>query len=473
LADAALMRLEAKRAKGPAGLLVPDDGPVAEPPPSAEPREIEIKAGEPEKPRKAERPEKRDDVAARLEAALKGHLENVATALAATRAAAPPKPSEPSPGRSIYAPGSEAARLAEPDLHLPPATPLEMEPLDPPPAPPPSFRDEVEVDEYDEDDAEFGHSPLAWMSGEDDGDDEPIPALIRRPRPEPEPVAHLPPLVEPPQGISARTIAVAALFGLAAGVGAIAAYQFAVAPVASSPVAIAASQPAVDTSKIIKIDSDRVPQAATEAADAAEAPGQVAPVRAAATARPTAPAVAAVDAVTAPPAPAPLAPPKPAEDVAAAEPAADAVPPALRKTGAPEDPVAAADAAPGDTEPFVATASIRPAPPKRPAADPQVLAYAPTPAPNDPVGRSFFGKDDGNDDSAAAKKSASARIPAPSPGKAKVVMAVNMRAKPDNDAPSVKILGAGSRVQVVKCDGWCEVVAGGKRGYIFKKFLDN
>ena len=52
-------------------------------------------------------------------------------------------------------------------------------------------------------------------------------------------------------------------------------------------------------------------------------------------------------------------------------------------------------------------------------------------------------------------------------------MAVNMRAKPDNDAPSVKIFGAGAKVQVVQCDGWCEVVADGKRGYIFKKFLDN
>ena len=52
-------------------------------------------------------------------------------------------------------------------------------------------------------------------------------------------------------------------------------------------------------------------------------------------------------------------------------------------------------------------------------------------------------------------------------------MAVNMRAKPDNDSPSIKILGAGARVQVVKCDGWCEVVAEGKRGYVFKKFLDN
>jgi hypothetical protein len=155
---------------------------------------------------------------------------------------------------------------------------------------------------------------------------------------------------------------------------------------------------------------------------------------------------------------------------------ADPATPVLRRTEDAGAMVAAADvpsdaAVPSDTEPFVATASIRKAAPRAPAGQP--LAYAPIPQPNDPVGRSFFGKDGGDDAAAAPKKSATAAIPAPSPGKAKVLLAVNMRAKPDNDSPSIKILGAGARVQVVKCDGWCEVVADGKRGYIFKKFLDN
>jgi hypothetical protein len=308
----------------------------------------------------------------------------------------------------------------------------------------------------------------------DDGENDPLPAaLLRQTRRDPEPVAHLPPLVETARGISAKTLAVAALFGLAAGVGAIATYQFSVAPVASPALAVAPTHSVADSTKIVKLDADRVPQAGDGAgikvASAATGPKLAMPSDPPV----AAPAVAASVTVAETPAPAPVAPA--AAGVATADPAA----PALRPTEDAGAALAAADVppaadVPSDTEPFVATATIRKVPSKA-ATGGEALAYAPIPQPNDPVARSFFGKGGNDDDAAAAapKKSATAASPAPSPGKAKVLMAVNMRAKPDNDSPSIKILGAGAKVQVVKCDGWCEVVADGKRGYVFKKFLDN
>jgi hypothetical protein len=433
------------------------------------------------------------EVAARLEAALKGHLEHVASALAAARS--PATEGRQAAGRSIYAPGS----AAELDLHLPPATPLALDPL-------PSMlirreseevalHDAPEIGEVDEEPEyaevaeeapqdeyeyaeEFGHAPLTesltWLRESDDEDDDPLPAALVRHSPrEAEPIAHLPPLVETARGISARTLAVAALFGLAAGVGAIAAYQFSVAPVAAPAVATSETRPAADTSRIAKLDADRVPQMAEEAdvKVAAATAGSVVPKVAAAPAPSGTPVAAAVDVAPVTPAPAPLAS---AVETDAASASDDPVPPALRRTEDAGAAVAAAGEAPSDTEPFVATASIRRSPAKKASPDGEVLAYAPVPKPNDPVARSFFGKDDEADAAPASKKAASsAKIAPPSPGKAKVLMAVNMRAKPDNDAPSLKILGAGARVQVVSCDMWCLVVADGKRGYIFKKFLDN
>ena len=46
-----------------------------------------------------------------------------------------------------------------------------------------------------------------------------------------------------------------------------------------------------------------------------------------------------------------------------------------------------------------------------------------------------------------------------------------MRSKPDNAAPVVAILADGLSVRVFSCDYWCEVEAGGKRGFVFKSFL--
>jgi len=56
-------------------------------------------------------------------------------------------------------------------------------------------------------------------------------------------------------------------------------------------------------------------------------------------------------------------------------------------------------------------------------------------------------------------------------GSGTVTMSVNMRSGPDNKAKPVKILNAGSRVRIVSCNYWCEVVADGDRGFVFNKFI--
>jgi hypothetical protein len=57
-------------------------------------------------------------------------------------------------------------------------------------------------------------------------------------------------------------------------------------------------------------------------------------------------------------------------------------------------------------------------------------------------------------------------------GSAIVNQAVKMRSGPDNDASVVKVVPTGARVDIVACKGWCEVIAGGDRGYIFQRFLN-
>jgi hypothetical protein len=60
------------------------------------------------------------------------------------------------------------------------------------------------------------------------------------------------------------------------------------------------------------------------------------------------------------------------------------------------------------------------------------------------------------------------RIPA---GSGKVNSAVNMRAGPDNSEKVVRVLKAGTEVEIVKCRIWCEIIAGGDRGFVFQRFI--
>lgn len=70
---------------------------------------------------------------------------------------------------------------------------------------------------------------------------------------------------------------------------------------------------------------------------------------------------------------------------------------------------------------------------------------------------------------------AAARIPAPSgaapSGSATVRSGVTMRAGADNKAAAIGTLKTGQQVQLVGCKLWCEVIADGKRGFVFNKFL--
>ncbi|MBN8999502.1 MAG: SH3 domain-containing protein [Rhizobiales bacterium] len=56
-------------------------------------------------------------------------------------------------------------------------------------------------------------------------------------------------------------------------------------------------------------------------------------------------------------------------------------------------------------------------------------------------------------------------------GPARITADVKLRSNPDNGAPVVGLLATGTSVVVVGCKGWCEVVAGDKRGFVFRKFL--
>jgi hypothetical protein len=102
--------------------------------------------------------------------------------------------------------------------------------------------------------------------------------------------------------------------------------------------------------------------------------------------------------------------------------------------------------------------------PNRDGASPDgVLAYAPAAEPTDLGAAAFAGK---SNDKPAAKAG-----PGPSAGVARVTAWVNMRASADNKAATVKVLSAGSIVTIVQCQYWCEIVADGKRGFVYKSFL--
>ncbi len=113
------------------------------------------------------------------------------------------------------------------------------------------------------------------------------------------------------------------------------------------------------------------------------------------------------------------------------------------------------------------------------AAETGPLAYVPAIPSYDPVRQSLLEEETPAvpDESVASDEVASAAADeAPvgrdiGRGRATIKTFVNMRAKPDNRAPVVAILADGLSVKVLSCDYWCEVEAGGKRGFVFKSFL--
>lgn len=70
--------------------------------------------------------------------------------------------------------------------------------------------------------------------------------------------------------------------------------------------------------------------------------------------------------------------------------------------------------------------------------------------------------------SAKAGPAAGQGLPA---GSAKVRSGVTLRSSPNKGASVIGHLNAGETIEIVSCKYWCEIVAGGRRGYVFQKFL--
>lgn len=49
---------------------------------------------------------------------------------------------------------------------------------------------------------------------------------------------------------------------------------------------------------------------------------------------------------------------------------------------------------------------------------------------------------------------------------------VNMRAGPDNGAAVITVVAEGATVNIIECDGWCNVVVDGVEGWIYQSFLN-
>jgi hypothetical protein len=132
------------------------------------------------------------------------------------------------------------------------------------------------------------------------------------------------------------------------------------------------------------------------------------------------------------------------------------IPPAPAETAAAPEDVAPASAgsapsSPEDPPPEIAAAD----PPARTATKPERESVKIATAPPAPAKE-------------AQGTTQMLRIPA---GSGKVNSAVNMRAGPDNDAKVVRVLGAGTPVEIVNCKIWCEVIAGRDRGFVFQRFI--
>ncbi len=55
---------------------------------------------------------------------------------------------------------------------------------------------------------------------------------------------------------------------------------------------------------------------------------------------------------------------------------------------------------------------------------------------------------------------------------ARVTTDVNMRASPANEAPALLVVPGGERVGVIGCNLWCEVTFDGRKGWIFRDFIE-
>lgn len=56
-------------------------------------------------------------------------------------------------------------------------------------------------------------------------------------------------------------------------------------------------------------------------------------------------------------------------------------------------------------------------------------------------------------------------------GAARVTAAVNLRSSPKKGSGVLMVVPAGSAVNVLSCDGWCQVAYNGRKGWVYKNFL--
>lgn len=57
-------------------------------------------------------------------------------------------------------------------------------------------------------------------------------------------------------------------------------------------------------------------------------------------------------------------------------------------------------------------------------------------------------------------------------GTATILSDVNLRGGPGTENPALGVLKAGTSVQVVECEGWCQVTSAQGNGWIYQDFLD-
>lgn len=70
-----------------------------------------------------------------------------------------------------------------------------------------------------------------------------------------------------------------------------------------------------------------------------------------------------------------------------------------------------------------------------------------------------------------AAKTTSNNLGGVAAGAARVTAAVNMRSGPRKGSSVLTVVPAGSPVQVLSCNGWCQIAYNGRKGFVYKSYL--
>lgn len=129
---------------------------------------------------------------------------------------------------------------------------------------------------------------------------------------------------------------------------------------------------------------------------------------------------------------------------------------------------AAASAVTEAVEPAPAAPAPTPADFSRPAfLEPPAADKADADAADDPVPEASASAD-----SAKAEASAQDGESATAGKNGRITTAINLRSAPQRGASVLATLEAGTKVTVFSCKSWCEVAAGDKRGYVYRRAVD-